>query len=297
MRTPFVSLLAALVVAVPATVRAQVAAGGVPELTGARTLGLSAGVGLVTANDGIFLNPATLAARKRYSVEGSYFVERRGSENASRFIGGSVVDSQSSAVSVGVAYTNAPAGDWTGNLTHLALALPLAQQLYVGATGKWLKMDGPDPDAAGPLSSPSANAITLDAGLFWQVARYVSIGAAGYNLVSVNHDAIAPKGAGVGLTLGSETSFQVTGDWRADFDRDPQGGTKNRYGFGAEYLLARHVPIRAGWSQDELLDTSFWSAGIGLVRGNVAADLGFRQSLDESSAREIAVSLRFFLFD
>jgi hypothetical protein len=100
-------------------------------------------------------------------------------------------------------------------------------------------------------------------------------------------------GAGVGI--GSDRSFQLTADWRADFDR--AGKTTNRYGAGVEVLLGQLVPLRAGWSKDEMLGTKWWSVGAGLVtQTGVALDVGYRQSLDDPSARTVAATLKLFLF-
>ncbi len=126
----------------------------------------------------------------------------------------------------------------------------------------------------------NTSAATVDAGVLWQVADLVSIGVAGYNLVPIGNDAVAPMGAGAGVALGNDRTLQVTGDWRTDFDR--RGKTTNRYAAGAEVLLGRLVPLRAGWMKDETLDTRWWSIGAGLVtRNGVALDVGYRQSLDD----------------
>jgi hypothetical protein len=279
-------LVVGLLAAGPA-LAAEPPGAGIPDLVGPRTLALSAGVGLVTSNDGIFVNPAALAARKRYSVEAAWMLDRRGADTTGQFFGSSVVDSTSSAVTAGVAYTRVPSGPYEGHLAHLAIAFPLAERLFLGATGKYGTLDGPD----------DVQAATVDAGLFWEIARYVTLGAAGYNLIPVGHDDVAPMGAGAGVTVGSEQSFQVTGEWRADFDRSPDGETKNRFGAGAEYLLARLVAVRAGWQRDEVLDTDWWSAGIGILRGRVALDAGYRQSLDDATSRQFGLSLRVFMFD
>jgi len=176
-------------------------------------------------------------------------------------------------------------GAYEGNAWNAALAGPIAQGLYLGVSGKYLSFKGPRNVSAG----------TADAGLFWQVADMVSIGAAGYNLVSIENPAVAPMGVGAGVGIGSDRSFQLTADWRADLDRWPK--TTNRYALGAEVLLGQLVPVRAGWMRDETLGGSWWSAGAGLVtRGGVALDVGYRQSLDDPSARTIAATLKVFLF-
>lgn len=259
--------------------------GGVADVLGPRTLGLSASIGAAAGNDGIYVNPAALAARKRYAIEAGLLLDRRGSVTADRFLGGSVVDSQTSAATGGVAFQRAQLGTYTGNLVHLAFAAPIAPQLFLGVGGKYLSLDGPD----------RVSAVTADAGIFWQVADLVSLGVTGYNLVPIGNEAVAPMGAGAGIAIGSDRIFQVTGDWRGDFDR-PGGTTTNRYAAGVELLLASLVPVRAGWMMDDVLDTQWWSAGIGLIsRNGVAIDVGYRQSFDDASARTVAATLKVFL--
>ncbi|BDG02181.1 hypothetical protein [Anaeromyxobacter oryzae] len=268
--------------------------GGIPDLVGARTLGLSSGIGVAQGNDGIYVNPAALAARKRYSVDGSVLFDRRGATTVDQFFGGSVVDSTSGPMTAAVAYARSGEGLYQGNLWTSAIAGPLVEKFLVGVAGKYYSLHGPQP----------VNAATLDAGIFWQAADYVSIGATGYNLIPIAKDLVAPMGVGAGLAIGSEQLFQVTADWRADFDRGQvasggtgKGGTKNRYGFGAELLLGSLVPVRGGFLIDEVLDTKWWSVGTGLVsRSGIALDVGYRQSVDSKSARQIAASLRIFLF-
>jgi hypothetical protein len=258
--------------------------GGVADIEGVRMLGLSAGIAAATSNDGIYLNPGAIAARRRYSVEGMVLVDRRGAVTADRFLGGSVVDSESAPVSAGVSYLRAQEGVYQGNVAHLALAGPLAEKFYLGVTGKYLGLSGPRMTKAG----------TMDAGVFWEVADLVAVGVTGYNLVPVSNTDVAPMGAGAGLAVGSDRSLQVTADWRADFDR--LGKTTNRYAVGAEALLGNLVAARIGWMDDEVLRTKWWSAGAGLVAQNgIALDIGYRQSIDAPSARTFAASLKYFV--
>lgn len=285
MRT-HILLLAALLAAAPA-LAAEPAPASIPDFVGPRILALSSGIGLATSNDGIFVNPGALAARRRYSLEAAWMVDRRGADNTAQFVGTSVVDSMSAGMTAAVAYTRVPTGAWDGHMAHLAFAFPIAERMYLGATGKYLSLEGPE----------DVGAVTMDAGLFWEPARYLTLGAAGYNLVPVSHEAVAPMGVGAGVTLGSEQSFQITGEWRADFDRSLDGETKNRYGAGAEYLVARLVALRGGWQRDEVLDTDWWSAGVGIISGRVALDAGYRQSLDDATSRQLGLSLRVFMFE
>jgi hypothetical protein len=258
--------------------------GGIPDIEGVRMLGLSAGIAAATSNDGIYLNPGALAARRRYAVEGMVLVDRRGADTADRFLGGSIVDSETAPVTGGLSYLRAQDGVYEGNVGHLALAGPLAEKFYLGVTGKYYGLTGPRPTKAG----------TMDAGLLWQVADLVAVGVTGYNLVPISNKALAPMGAGAGLAIGNDRSLQVTGDWRADFDR--LGKTTNRYAVGAEALLGNLVAVRLGWMDDEVLGTKWWSAGAGLVAQNgIALDVGYRQSIDAPAARTFAASLKYFV--
>jgi hypothetical protein len=290
-RTPFLCHAAAALLASAASARAAdpVPAGGLPDVVGPRTLALGGGVGLATGNEGLFLSPGAIAARTRYSVDTVGYLDRRGAENPTQIFGGSVVDSKTSPITAAFSYLRvqhaaAGAGDLHGNAWTLAFAGPIADRLYVGAAGKFMSLGGVE----------QVKAATVDAGFFWQVSQLVSVGGAGYNLVPVSHELAAPQGVGAGLTIGSEDVFQLTGDWRADLDRAEV--TKNRYGVGAELLVGKMIPLRAGYQIDEVLDTRWWSVGAGLVsRNGVALDLGYRQSVDNSDARTFAASLRVFL--
>ncbi len=260
---------------------------GIPDLVGPRSLALSSGIGIANANDGLFLNPASVAARRRYSIDALLLVDRRGADTTGEWYGGSVVDSMSAPVTGLVSYMRSQKGEYEGNLWHLGLAGPIVEKLYIGLTGKYYSVKGPR----------NTSAATADAGLFWQPADDVSIGAAGYNLVSIANPAVAPRGWGAGFAVGSDESFQVTADWRADLDRNTSK-TLNRYGVGAEALLGRMFPIRAGWQRDDVLATDWWSIGAGLVsRSGVALDVGYRQGMKDPSARTIAASLKMYFFN
>lgn len=274
-----------LLAAGAATAADPIPAGGPADLTGPRALALSASIGAAAGNDGIYVNPGALAARKRYSAEAGLLVDRRGADTTGQFLGASVVDSQTDPrFTAGFSFVRAQKGTYEGNLWHLALAGPLGGGMFLGVTGKYLSLSGPD----------KTSAATVDAGLFWQVADYVSIGVVGHNLVDIGNEAAAPRSAGAGIALGSDTVAQVTGDWRADFDR-VEGKTTNRYAVGAEVLLGRLVPLRAGFERDETLGARWWSIGAGLVSPSAALDLGYRQSTDDPSARMIAATLKLFI--
>lgn len=283
-RTSLGLLLAAAAAAASAQTPAPA---GFPDLAGPRALALSASTGVAASNEGVWVNPASVAARKRYSLETDAFVDRRGADTTARYYGGSVVDSLSAPVAVGISYMRADEGPYTGNAWWGTVAGPIAQGLYLGVTGKYLSFKG---------QPANVSAATVDAGIFWAVAPKLSLGFAGYNLVSIDAPGVAPLGYGAGVALGDDRSLQVTADWRTDQDR-VLNKTANRWSAGAEVLLGDLVPVRAGWMRDEILGGSWWSVGAGLVtRAGVSLDVAYRQSVDDPSARTISGALKVFMF-
>ncbi len=266
----------------------------VPDLTGPRTLALQGGVGAATGTEALFLNPAALAARKRYTVDALYLTDRRpgldGRASRQDFFGGSVMDSSTTALAAGFAYVRALKGMETGTLLRLGVAAPLANGLFLGLQGNYFDLNG---------AEHVGSTLNVDAGLMYQVTSKVSIGAAGYNLVHTKHHQVEPQGFGAGFALGSDTSLQVIGDWRMDLGRvrtaDGRAKKTNRYGVGAEYLFDNAVPIRAGFQVDDVSKTKWWSLGAGWISTRAAIDLGFRQSTTDPQARTFEIAVRLFV--
>ena len=243
--------------------------------------------GVAAGNDGIFTNAASLAARRRYSIETQWLLNRSGGDTAFQGYGASVVDSEMGTTAGGFAYTRVPSGLWQGNLLHLALAFPLAEGFFVGGTGKYVSMGGPGGDRI--------KAANVDAAAFWQATSVLSFGVTGYNLIDTGHKSVLPRAVGAGAAVGDERRFHIALDWRGDFDR-PRGKTTNLYAVGGEVLLADLIPLRAGYLRDETRNASYWSAGLGVVTSSgVAIDASFRQGIDHSDDRTFAVGLKLFL--
>jgi hypothetical protein len=242
-------------------------------------------------NDAIFVNPAAMGARRRYSLEASYLGDRRAGDPTLQYFGSSVVDSLSGPVSAGIAYTRASRAPYQGNLFHLAVSGPIAERLFLGVTGKYYSL------APGlGLADPKVSAATLDAGLFWEPASFVAIGAAGYDLVSIGNERAAPRQVAAGLSVGSDQSVRLSGEWRGDFDRAAR--TTSRWSVGAEVLLGNLVPLRAGWVKDETLRADWWSVGLGLITGSgVGFDAAYRQGIQDPNARTFAVAIKYFFLE
>ncbi len=257
---------------------------GIPGLTGPRALAFPATVGVAGGADAVYVNPAAIAARRIYVVDTHFFMDQRQGEQSQIFFGGTVVDSQSGSWAAGMTYDRAQQGPYTGNMWRGTVAGQVGQGFFVGAEAVYDNLKGPS----------SVLAVTADAGVFWQVARYFSLGAAGYNLIPVGHQDVFPMGTAAGLSIGSDTGFQVAGEWRASF---PKGApTANQYRGGLELLLGDLLPVRGGYVYDQASRTSWWTAGIGLVTRNVALDAGYQQAFSDRNARTFAVAIRAFPF-
>jgi hypothetical protein len=259
----------------------------VPDLLGARSLSMGAYRGLAAGNDGIFTNAASLAARRRYSLESAWFLDREGGTTDIQTLSFSAVDSETSSVTGGVAYTRVFSGPWTGNLFHVPIAFPVANSFFLGVTGKYQSLDGPAHD--------EMRAGNLDASAFWQPVNLVGVGASVYNLLNAGHQQIEPRAYGAGLSIGDDRRFHVAADWRGDEQR--RGKLTSLYAVGGELLVSDAVPLRAGFMRDETRNASFWSAGIGIVSsGGFGIDVGYRQRIEDPLERTIAVALKLFLF-
>ncbi|MBI5067890.1 MAG: hypothetical protein HZB56_06595 [Deltaproteobacteria bacterium] len=280
------SLLAALVSST-ALAGEPAAPPSAADLTGARSLSLGAGIGITGGNEGMFTNPGTLAARRRYAMEAQYLDDRLDGARRWQWAQGSVVDSETSPVTGGFAYARIFAGEATGSLYHLAMASPVSGGLYAGVTGKYLSIDS--------ATGRKTRAVTVDAGLYWQASQLVGLGVAGYNLVPIGNRQDAAPGMGAGFSVGDGRRFLLAGDWRRDFER--AGKSADAWAAGAEVMLLDALPLRAGWQRDEIRRGSFWSAGLGFVAAGagVAVDLAYRQGIEAPRDRTAMAALKIFI--
>jgi hypothetical protein len=259
---------------------------GLEDVIGARALAMGAYRGVLAGNDGIFLNAASLAARKRYSIEATWFMERIGADASLEVLNGSVVDSETTKVTGGFSFTHALAGPWSGNVIHVPLALPVTNSLFMGVTGKFLSIDGP--------AGESVRAGNLDVSAYYRATGGFAVGAAGYNLFDSGHVTQMPRRFGAGVSYGDDRKYDIAVDWRADFTT--RGQTTHLFAVGGEVLIAEVVPVRASYVNDGTRDASAWAIGSGFVTSSgFALDLSYRQGIERSDDRTFAATLKIFL--
>lgn len=266
--------------------------GGLFDFVGARAMGTSAAIAGASSTEALFVNPGAMGLGSGYVAETLLVNERRGGSTTSRYLGAMVVDTVSSPVATSLAYFSSMQGDNQGHLLYLGFSGPIAERLHLGVQGRYLKLGGLEPIDKLSGKEP-INVVTADAGLSWNASGLVTVGVSGFNLVPTAHPAALPQSMGVGLAVGSDTSIRAQADWRGTFL--PRGRTVNRYAAGVGAFLGELLALRAGWARDELLNTSWWSAGAGLVGGDgFSIDVGYKQSIEASGAREMALSLRYY---
>jgi hypothetical protein len=275
---------AALALGLPARADPPIPA-TVADLMGARGLSIGAYRGLAAGNDGVFTNAASLAARRRFSAETLWLLDHDQGGTNLHMLGGTVVDSQTVAVTGGAAYLRLLGGQWTGNSVFIPLAIPVTSSIFLGITGKYNNLSGPGGD--------SINALNMDASAFWQVTRLISLGASGYNLISSGHPQLQPRAVGAGLAFGDDTRYHLLADWRGDLSR--KGKLTHLFAVGGELLLGGSFPVRAGYVRDETRNSNFWSVGAGYVTDTgFAIDVGYRGRIESPTNFTIAVALKFF---
>ena len=255
----------------------------------ARSMAIGAYRGLAGDNDGIFYNPAALAARKRFDLNLGGLMYRVGSDTDAGMFGGSVVDSVSSPLAGGFSYNYVTTlgyrtKGFSGGMTNMAAAFAIGDAFFLGATGTYLNLYTP---------VSTVNAITVTLGAFMQLGKYFSAGFAGYNLINTYHPDLLPLAMGGGVALGPNDLFHVTGDWYREFGA--HNVHSDRWAAGGEVFLFNVGALRGGWLYDSGAKIQWWSLGAGFTVSGFGADFAYRQSFGGSTFRTLSAMLKVSL--
>lgn len=298
------------------------------DFVGARALALGEAYrAIATGNDAIYFNPAGLPLLKRYSLEGQYFMNLVEETHQADI---SVVDSKTNPLAVGIAYTF-QGSELTkrATLQHtatLAVAYPIFDRLFsVGAGFKYTNVS----DA---IAGNYLNALTADLGVISQIPGGLSFAAVGYNLVpirsvesahvpisagfaaawdlgpasallfggqptlgAVQTAAGVPTNPGLGSLQGPLSNLTLSFDWLVDFET--LYGAKSKYSAGIEYLVADLVPLRVGYTYDEVGNIESqhkFSGGFGLIVPYFGFDVTYQQSYPRLDERVLSIALKGF---
>jgi hypothetical protein len=293
------------------------------DFVGARALSLGEAYrAIATGNDAIYMNPAGMALVPRYSPELHYQLNLNEEDHQ---VDASIVDSKTSPVAAGVAYTFQGA-QFTkrATLQHtatLALAYPLFDKVFVVGTGlKYVNVW----DA---FVGNYLNALSADLGFISQIPGGLSFAGVGYNLIPIQSARVPLSGAVAvawdlgplsALIFGGSPSFGPAMNATGTTVDDPLGalrgplsgltlsfdwhmafltlnGIESRLSGGVEYLLFDMFPLRGGYQWVENTDDHFVSVGAGFIVPFFGLDVGYQQSVNNLSTRTLAVSLKFFI--
>jgi hypothetical protein len=263
---------------------------------------------------GVYLNPASIALTRVYHLQA---LAQIWPEAHRQTYGAGAIDSSTSRLAAGIAGQYGvldPDGvdrRWTD--VRLAVAYPLSDHLYVGATGKYLKLreNGfarpgfglPPPSAAsaGLPDQPIVDGLTFDAGITVKPSDALYIGLVGTNLTSPG-TGFQPLMVGGGVGYGNN-DVTLEGDFVADFTTftNADGGSRANFRamFGFEFLAADHYPLRLGYRYDKNQSTHALSAGLGYIDPQFSVDFAFRRTVAGSDpfapATSIVIDLQYFV--
>lgn len=286
MRRFLPSLTVVLALAAPPAAARELPTPGAGDVSRARALAMGGAFRAVaTSNDAIFSNLAGMAIGRRYALDGNFTLNPA---SDLRQWSASVVDSKTSAIAAGAAYTSIRGegfeGDARGSMVNLGIAVPLAAFGALGFGGKYLSFSSPDP----------THAITADVGLLIRLAGRLTAGAIAYNVIDIDSTE-APFGAGFGLSYGDDASLRLATDVALDLSR--KDATPATLHAGGEYFVAGGLPLRLGFRRDVESSKNHVSGGLGFVAPTFGIDLAYVQGLDPEvpSDRTFSFTLGLFL--
>lgn len=268
------------------------------EFTGTRSLAMGgAHRALGSNNEAIVLNPAGLAATKRYNIDLQYGY---GTGDRLHSINGSVVDSKSGPVAGGMALTRNwgnESGANPGLMRYYgAVAYNLGNILSIGMSSAYFRGDFRDEGV-----KQDVNAFNATLGAMVTVGEMLGIGVSYQNLIPVKAletNLFRPQ-LGTGVSLHSSL-FAITGDLVLDMRANIQD--RIDWHAGAEYLLFEMVAVRAGYhhsaagSLANMPKQHFVAAGVGIVSGTGAFNASAERAVSGDAAHwRFLGSLQFFM--
>jgi opacity protein-like surface antigen len=227
-------------------------------------------------------NPAAISLFKRYTIEaaGTWDVPH-GDGNFTL----GVLDATSS-VAAGLSYHYVTYGGADSrrfaHVTTLALSVPILSMIHLGVAGRHQVL----------LGATSTNSVTVNAGLVFRPADWLSLGFSGHNLIGV---ASVDVRRYVVASVSSLLFGQLTPafDLRMDFN---QPSTRFAYLGGVEWLIGNTFPVRGGYEYDGIADglgrRQYVSFGLGYFSNGSGLDVAYRHELGGAEGRVLAVSLK-----
>ena len=226
-------------------------------------------------------NPAALTLYKRYQIEAN-----GGWDIPSGYATGgvSLADSASNALGMGISYNFVTYGAFErrwAHLTTVAFALPIADWLHLGVSGRHQVITG----------ATNTNSITLTAGIIIKPFQWLSMGFSGHNLIpNYNSDITRYFVASISSQIAGQLSPVF--DLRMDFN---QAIPRLAYHAGLEWLIAMRFPLRVGYQHDNIGNHQYLSGGVGWFVEGSGFDLSYRHELKGSEGKLLALTVKIQL--
>jgi hypothetical protein len=241
--------------------------------------------GFASSGETLFVNPAGIAATTRFNIDFTGFLEP--AYDTSVF-GVAAVDSklnaeETVAVAGAFGYTYYRSGTdeavRKGSVVSLGLGLPLADFVFVGATGRYLKLSG----------AVESSAATLDVGTLVRPFPNLGLAAVAQNLIDIQNPE-ARRAYAFGAAFGTDLDYHLAFDVTLDFDTN--GRAVPSYHAGAEAVLLGMVIPRVGFVEDRFRPARYLTSGASVILQRTAAlDVMYRHELT-GSGRGFGLSLR-----
>jgi opacity protein-like surface antigen len=252
-----------------------------PQLLHARSLGMAGAYrALGYGADTVYGNPAAMVVSRRYLIEtsGLWGITAQQGQFSTAMMDSKTTEYVAAGLGYNLVIFGPPDARTTAHLTTLALAVPLADFLSIGVSGRHQVMVG----------GTNTNSITMAAGLLIKIGELVHISASGHNLIGVWNRYVQRYFAfGLSAAFGL---FTPCLEVRLDFN-DPA-----RVGFaiagGVEWIVGGALPLRAGYSFDNIYRTQMLSFGTGYFAEGSGVDIAYQVQLVPFISHTLALTLK-----
>ncbi len=286
-----IPVLAAILLS-PAIVQAEVA----DSYSGVRSSAMGgAHRGLGTSNDTLFYNPAGMSSMARYNIDFGY--SYNGGDGLTR-TQLSIVDSKTSPVAGGVAYThtrgNRDGQDVSLNYIHSGFSYRITPNFLLGATGKHYRGRYTNEDGKQEIAVYGG-----DIGMLLNISPLIKFGVTYHNIVETDAAELTPPSVAGGLSVQFGSLVAA-----ADIDYSLVKETKGEmtYHGGVEYFAGGAFALRAGYAQTKYLSDAGKSSDEGTVSGGAAyltptgaLTISYKQSIQRSQRWDAVAAFKIFL--
>lgn len=244
-----------------------------------------------SSNDVIFYNPAGMLKYRRIGTEIDYL---QNSSAHSHRIGASIIDSQTSAWALGLAYSGLlrPQNQKAAHKAYLSLAMPIVTDMFALGGSVHYCYD----ETIGP--SPYANYFNFDVGFLTNLPYGISFAVVADNLSKAKGN---EKGLGLSVAtafdLGkiiSDAPLSLSFDWLMD-DVQSDEDLTHVIGAGMQYLMLNILPLRLGFKSSLADGTKLLSLGSGILTQSFSLDGLYQQDLLMGKNRYFGVAMRMSL--